>query len=66
MSDDRVLCRDFELRDKTYEIHTDSMHPHNRCLVDPRTGFMVDTGSEFDPPLDNDELLAIYDYGKGF
>lgn len=62
--DGSVLCPDFDLRGQTYEIHTDSMHPSNRCLVDPRTRFVVDTDHAFDPPLTNDELLAIYDYGK--
>ena len=27
---------------------------------------VVDTDHAFDPPLSNDELLAIYDYGKGW
>lgn len=61
-----VLCADFDLRGKTYEIQTDSMHPRNRCLVDPVTRFVVDTDHGFDPPLTNDELLSIYDYGKGY
>lgn len=42
------------------------MHPRNRCLVDPRKGEVVDTDHAFSPPLSNDELLGIYDYGKGF
>jgi imidazolonepropionase-like amidohydrolase len=63
---DRCLCPDFELRGETYEIHEDSMHPSNRALVDRKTKFVVDTDHGFDPPLTNDELLAIYDYGKGF
>jgi hypothetical protein len=62
---DSVLCRDFELRGRIYEIHEDSMHPSNRALVDPKTRFIVDTDHGFDPPLTNDELLSIYDYGKG-
>jgi hypothetical protein len=63
---DRCLCPDFELRGKTYEIHSDSMHPSNRCLVDLVTRQIVDTDHVFRPPLSNDELLAIYDYGKGY
>jgi hypothetical protein len=66
MLHETVLCKDFDLRGQTWEIHTDSMHQSNRCLVNPRTGFLVDTDHEFDPPLTNDELLAIYDYGKGY
>jgi hypothetical protein len=62
---DRCLTSDFELRGKVWEIWTDSMHPSNRVLVDPRTAEVVDTDHAFDPPLTNDELLAIYDYGKG-
>lgn len=57
------LCPDFVLRGQTYEIWTDSMHPSNRRLVDPRKNDVVDA---FTPPLTNDELLGIYDYGKGW
>lgn len=60
------LCPDFELRGKTYEIQTDCMHPSNRCLVDPITREIVGTDHAFNPPLTNDELLRIYDYGKGY
>ena len=63
---ERCLCPDFELRGQTWEIWEDSLHPSNRCLINPRTNFVVDTDSEFDPPLTNDELLRIYDYGKGY
>lgn len=63
---DHCLCPDYELRGQTYEIWTDSTHPSNRCLADPRKGEVVDTDHAFDPPLSNDELLGIYDYGKGF
>lgn len=62
---ERCLCADFELRGETYEIWTDSTSPSNRILCDPRRNDVVDTGA-FDPPLTNDELLAIYDYGKGY
>jgi hypothetical protein len=62
----RCLCFDYELRGQNYEIWTDSMHPSNRCLVDPRKKEVVDTDHAFDPPLSNDELLGIYDYGKGY
>lgn len=60
------LCPDFELRGQTYEIWPDPTNSSNRCLVDPRTQFVVDTDNTFDPPLTNDELLRIYDYGKGY
>lgn len=63
---DRCLCPDFELRGQMYQIWTDAMHPRNRCLVDPRKEEVVDTDHAFDPPLTNDELLRIYDYGKGY
>lgn len=63
---ERCLCPDFELRDRTYEIWSNSMDPSNRCLVDPRKRELVDTDHGFDPPLSNDELLSIYDYGKGY
>jgi hypothetical protein len=62
----KCLCPDFELRGQTWEIWTDSASPSNRCLVDPRKREVVDTDHAFDPPLDNAELLAIYDYGKGY
>ena len=61
---ERCLCPDYELRGQTYEIWTDPMHPSNRCLVDPRKNKVVDTDHAFDPPLSNDELLGIYDYGR--
>jgi hypothetical protein len=63
---EHCLCPDFELRGQIYEIWSDSMHPSNRCLVDPRKREIVDTDRAFRPPLTNDELLAIYDYGKGY
>ena len=63
---DCCLCPDFELRGQTYEIWTDSLHPHNRRLVDPRKKEVVDTDHAFTPALMNDELLSIYDYGKGY
>jgi hypothetical protein len=62
----RRLRVDYELRGKTYEIWTDSYNPDNRCLVDPRRNEIVDTDRAFAPPLTNDELLAIYSYGKGY
>jgi hypothetical protein len=58
----RCLCEDFELRGQTYEIWNDS---GDRYLADPRKRQVVDTDA-FDPPLTNEELLSIYDYGKGF
>lgn len=63
---DRCLCADFELRGKTWEIWSDSTSSTGRVLVDPRKREVVDTDCAFDPPLTNDELLAIYDYGKGY
>lgn len=60
------LCPDFELRGQTYEIWTDSMNLSNRCLVDPRKNEVVDTDHAFDPPLSDDELLSIYDYGRDY
>jgi hypothetical protein len=63
MMTDKCLCPDFELRGQTYEIWTDS---GNRCLVDPRKREVVDTDHAFTPNLTNDELLSIYDYGKGY
>jgi hypothetical protein len=62
----RCLCPDFELRDQTWEIWTDSTNSSNRCLVDPCKREVVDTDHAFNPPLANEELLAIYDYGKGY
>lgn len=62
---DRCLCPDFELRGQNYEIWTNPCCPSNRRLVDPRVCEDVDTDN-FDPPLSNDELLAVYDYGKGY
>lgn len=61
-----VLCLDFALRGRTYEIHSDVCNPSNRCLVDPRSRTVVDTDHAFTPPLTNEELLQIYDYGKGY
>lgn len=63
--DKDCLCSDYELRGQTYEIWRDVLHPSNRCLVDPRKNEVVDTDA-FHPPLSNDELLGIYDYGKGY
>lgn len=63
---DRCLCQDFILRGKTYEIWTNPGDPSNRRLVDPLTREDVDTDIAFEPPLSNDDLLAIYDYGKGY
>lgn len=60
-----LLCPDFELRGRVYEVWTDSTHPSNRMLADPRTREVVDTDA-FDPPLTNEELLSIYDYGRGY
>jgi hypothetical protein len=62
---DFCLCQDFELRGQIYEIWSNSSDSSNRCLVDPRKHEVVDTDA-FTPPLSNEELLAIYDYGKGF
>lgn len=59
---DRMLCGDYELRGRTYEIWS---YDGARYLVDPETRFMVDTDRAFDPPLTNEELLAVYDYGRG-
>jgi hypothetical protein len=63
ISTDRCLCPDYELRGRTYEIWNDGS---TRILVDPRKREVVDTDHAFDPPLTNDELLGIYDYGKGY
>lgn len=63
---ERCLCPDFELRGQTYEIWGDALHPSNRRLVDQRKREVVDTDHAFDPPLSNEELLSIYDYGKGY
>jgi hypothetical protein len=63
---EHCLCPDFELRGQSFEIWTDSTSPSNRRLVNPRKKEMVDTDRGFVPPLSNDELLAIYDYGKGY
>lgn len=60
---DRCLCPDFELRGQVWEIWNGV---DGRYLVDPRKNEVVDTDRAFDPPLDNDELLSIYDYGKGY
>lgn len=66
MSEDHCLCSDFELRGKIFEIWTNSCDPSNRCLIDPIKNEVIDTDNVFDPSLSNDELLRIYDYGKGF
>lgn len=63
---ERCLCPDFELRGQTYEVWYDSLHPSKRCLVDPRKNEVVDTDHAFTPPLSNEELLSICDYGKGY
>jgi hypothetical protein len=63
---ERCLCPNFELRGETWEIWTDACTRGGRLLVDPRKREVVDTDHAFDPPLSNDELLSIYDYGKGF
>lgn len=60
---ERCLCEDFELRGQVYEIWNDG---GDRILVDPRKREVVDTDHAFDPPLTNEELLSIYDYGKGY
>jgi len=60
---ERLLCPDFELRGKIYEIWSDGS---DRYLADPRKNIVVDTDRAFTPPLTNDELLRIYDYGKDF
>lgn len=63
---DRCLYRDFELRGQTFEIWPDRSDSSNRVLVDPRKKEVVDTDHAFTPPLTNEELLSIYDYGKGY
>jgi hypothetical protein len=60
---ERCLCQDFELRDKMYEIWS---YGGERVLIDPHYNEVVDTDRAFDPPLTNEELLRIYDYGKGY
>lgn len=63
------LCPDFQLRGQTYEIWTNPGCPTNRVLVKfDASGRRVDvdTDTAFDPPLTNEELLSIYDYGKGY
>ncbi len=60
---ERLLTNDFELRGQVYEIWLGS---EGRYLADPRKSEVVDTDHAFNPPLTNDELLAIYDYGKGY
>lgn len=60
---ERLLTDDFELRGQLYEIWSDH---GDRYLVDPRKNEVVDTDHVFNPPLTNEELLAIYDYGKGY
>jgi hypothetical protein len=66
MTSERCLCSDVELRGQLYEVWTNPCDPSNRCLIDPRKREVVDTDQAFNPPLSNDELLAIYDYGKGY
>lgn len=66
MNMEHCLCPDFELRGATWEIWTNPLCSSNRRLVNPRTRCDVDTDREFDPPLTNEELLSIYDYGKGY
>ena len=56
------LCPDFELRGRIYEIHTDR---GERYLVDVLM-VVVDTDHAFEPPLTNEELLSIYNYGKDY
>lgn len=63
MSTERCLTNDFELRGELYEIWTDG---GERSLIDPRKNEVVDTDTAFTPPLTNEELLSIYDYGKGY
>lgn len=58
---DRLLTNDFELRGKVYEIWN-TTDGHILVLGDE----VIDTDHAFDPPLTNEELLAIYDYGKGY
>jgi hypothetical protein len=58
---ERCLCPDFELRGQEYEIWSE---PGGNYLVDPRKREVVDTDHAFTPPLTNDELLSIYDYGR--
>ena len=61
---DRCLCPDFDLRGQDYEIwRTDD---GTIVLVDPRLNTVVDTDTAFTPPLSNEELLAIYDYGRDY
>lgn len=58
-----LLTNDFELRGQIWEIWHG---PEGNYLADPRKNEVVDTDHAFDPPLTNDELLAIYDYGKDY
>lgn len=60
---DRLLTKDFKLRGSTYEIWNTA---DGRTLVDPVRRHVIDTDTAFDPPLTNEELLSIYDYGKGY
>lgn len=60
---ERCLCEDFELRGQTYEIWRGT---EGNYLADPRSQMVVDTDRAFSPPLTNDELLQIYDYGKDY
>lgn len=58
---ERCRCPDFDLRGQEYEIWSDY---DGNYLVDPRKREVVDTDHAFTPPLTNDELLSIYDYGR--
>ena len=60
---EKCLTNDFELRGRIYEIWRDD--GGGNYLVDTRHHYEVDT-SGFIPQLTNDELLSIYDYGKGY
>lgn len=62
---DRCLTKDFEFRGQAYEIWVFAGDGGERTLVDPRKNEVVDTG-DFKPPLNNSELLSIYDYGRDF
>lgn len=60
---EKRLCQDFELRGLVYEIWNSV---DGRYLVDPRSREVVNTDCAFSPPLTNDELLSVYDYGRDF
>lgn len=62
---EKCLCPDFELRGEVFEIWHDSTIVGGNYLVDPRTNSVVDTDA-IKPALTNEELLEIYDYGKGW